>query len=103
MYNDIITYGYDKTYGGYFEAYSRQWGEIDDTRLSTKDAEERKSMNTHLHVMEGFANLYSIWADAGLKNKIVELIQLFLHRIISNNTHHLILFFEEDSWTKIVK
>ena len=51
-------------------------------------------MNTHLHVLEGFANLYRIWADEGLKQKMAELIQLFLEHIISKETHHLVLFFE---------
>lgn len=96
LYNDIVGHSYDKTYGGYVEALSRDWKEMDDIRLSAKDANERKSMNTHLHVLEGFANLYRIWPDEGLKAKLLELIQLFLHRIISNNTHHLILFFEDD-------
>jgi mannobiose 2-epimerase len=96
LYNNIIDHSYDKTYGGYLEALSRDWKEMEDIRLSAKDANERKSMNTHLHVLEGFANLYAIWPDEGLKTKVVELVQLFLHRIISNSTHHLTLFFEDD-------
>ena len=97
LYRDIVTHSYDKTHGGYLEAFSRDWKEIDDLRLSLKDANERKSMNTHLHVLEGFTNLYRIWPDEGLKQKLVELINLFLTQIISNDTHHLILFFE-DNW-----
>ena len=27
-------------------------------------------MNTHLHVLEGYTNLYSIWPDEGLKVQI---------------------------------
>lgn len=96
MYRDIVAHSYDKTYGGYLEALSRDWKEINDIRLSAKDANERKSMNTHLHVLEGFANLYGIWPDEELKAKLNELVRIFLAHIIDKSTHHLILFFEDD-------
>lgn len=98
LYRDIVTYSYDPVHGGYLEALSREWKEMDDIRLSAKDANERKSTNTHLHVLEGFAALYRVWPDEGLRQKIVELIRIFLDRIIHRQTHHLVLFFEDD-WT----
>ena len=54
------------------------WKEIEDLRLSEKDANEKKSMNTHLHMLEGFANLYRIWTDEKLNERITELIYIFL-------------------------
>jgi cellobiose epimerase len=98
LYNDIIKYSYDTQHGGYIEAFTREWKEIADLRLSEKDANEKKTMNTHLHVLEAFANLYRIWPDAKLKAKLQELIQLFLDHIIDKQTNHLTLFFDED-WT----
>jgi cellobiose epimerase len=47
--------------------------------------------------LEGFANLYRIWRDEGLKERIKELIHLFLDHIIDPDTNHLILFFD-DQW-----
>ncbi|WP_072833298.1 AGE family epimerase/isomerase [Flavisolibacter ginsengisoli] len=99
LYRDIVNHSYDSKYGGYIEALSRDWKELGDLRLSAKDANERKSMNTHLHVLEAFANLYTIWPDEKLKQQVEELIQLFLDHIISPDTHHLVLFFD-DSWNK---
>lgn len=97
LYNNIVNHSLDTLYGGYIEALTRDWRENDDLRLSEKDANERKSMNTHLHVLECFSNLYSIWPDKLLKERLVELINIFLHHIIDKNNNHLILFFD-DEW-----
>lgn len=97
LYNDIIKYSYDKKNGGYIEAFSRSWNELKILQLSAKDANERKSMNTHLHVLEAFANLYCIWPQPILKQQIIELVNIFAEHIISKKNGHLLLFFD-DEW-----
>jgi mannobiose 2-epimerase len=97
LYEAVVEHSYDKVNGGYIEALTRDWQEIGDLRLSNKDANERKSMNTHLHVLEGFANLYRVWPVQDLRQRITELIHIFLDHIIHQQTAHLVLFFD-DEW-----
>lgn len=96
LYNDLLAHSYDQQNGGYFEAFSRDWKELDDLRLSDKDANEKKTMNTHLHVLEAFTTLYRIWPDKQLKNNIISLIDNFTSHILNQETGNLILFLDED-------
>ena len=95
LYYTIVGRTYDMKYGGYYEAFSREWNEIADQRLSGKDANEKKSTNTNLHVVEAFANLYKVWPDENLKLQIQSLLRIFLEKIIDPANHHLRLFFDE--------
>ncbi len=56
LYDYIEEHSYDANNKGYFEAFTRDWKEADDLRLSAKDANEKKTMNTHLHIIEAYAN-----------------------------------------------
>jgi mannobiose 2-epimerase len=85
----------DRLNGGYFEAFRRDWQAIDDKRLSEKDANEVKSMNTHLHILEAYTNLLRIWKDPALVDAQERLIQAFRKHIFDSETHHLQLFFNE--------
>lgn len=84
--------------GGYFEAYQQNWTPIEDVRLSEKDKNTPKSMNTHLHVLEAYTNLYRVEPSNELKSSLVDLIQLFCDRIINSERTSLINFMDKD-WT----
>ncbi|MEJ6979665.1 AGE family epimerase/isomerase [Pedobacter sp. P351] len=96
LYKLLVEKGFDKEKTGYFEAFTRDWNEISDLRLSEKDANEKKTMNTHLHVLEAYTTLYRIWKDDGLKEQIQILIQNFLEHIIDGDNGHLVLFLDEN-------
>ncbi|WP_424767384.1 AGE family epimerase/isomerase [Paenibacillus sp. sgz302251] len=98
LFHTLESYSYDKEYKGYFEALTREWQETDDNSLSEKDLNEKKSMNTHLHVMEGYTNLYRVWKSEELHAKLKELIEITIKHIINAKNAHFILFFDE-KWT----
>lgn len=98
LYHLIEKRSGDPIYGGYLEALSREWQPLADMRLSAKDANEPKSMNTHLHILEPYTNLFRVWPNAELRQNMEGLIRVFLDKIIDNTTAHFQLFFEND-WT----
>jgi len=91
---------YDAVNGGYVEGCSRGWGALDDMRLSQKEPNCRKSMNTLLHIMEAYTNLGRVWESDEVKAKLGDLIRVFVDHVIDPQTHHFRLFFD-DAWASL--
>ncbi|MBZ4033253.1 AGE family epimerase/isomerase [Flavobacterium sp. 17A] len=96
LYAKIQEHSYDSINKGYFEAFTRDWQPIEDLRLSAKDANEKKTMNTHLHIIEAYANLYKVWKDEKLLKDSIELLETIEKHFINPETGHLHLFFDEN-------
>ena len=96
LYEVIEKYSYDSQNGGYLEAFSKNWEAIDNLRLSDKDANEKKTMNTHLHVLEAYTTLFKVWPNEGLRQQLHKLIVDFEEHILNNETGHLHLFLNEN-------
>ncbi len=96
LYRCVEEHALDKEYNGYIEAMTRNWQPIDDMRLSEYDANYPKSQNTHLHIIEPYANLYRVWPSKELEASLRNIIGIFTDRILNPETHHLDLFFEMD-------
>ena len=129
LYECIEQHSLDKVHNGYIEACNREWGEIADMRLSELDANYPKSQNTHLHIIEPYANLYRClqeFQEAESPNcnyvpaigavlpvgvsvsqetiykvgaSLRNIISIFTDKILNPATHHLDLFFDMD-WTR---
>ena len=95
LFNSIEEHSHDAIRGGYFEAFTREWTEIEDMRLSDKDANESKTMNTHLHVLEAYTCLYRVWKNSLLEERLHGLISVFEQHIVGSDGH-LKLFFDND-------
>ena len=99
-----------KSPNGYVEALTRDWQPLPDSRLSDKDENCSFSMNTHLHVLEAYTNLYRVLKNVqrddvqGTKERVERqlrtLIDIFATRIFDPTTGHLLLFFDEN-WVSL--
>ncbi len=97
LYQTIEQHSFDVENNGYYEAFARNWQPLQDLRLSAKDANASKTMNTHLHIIEAYSNLYKVWKNEELKQKIANLLALFHEHFIHKDSGHLALFFS-DAW-----
>lgn len=126
LFDSIEEHSRDRLKNGYIEATTRDWKPIADMRLSDHDANASKTMNTHLHILEGYTNLLralqekQVEEDSGYKGSLLDpdaldsvdfglqgaisrvgeatsnLLRIFLDKIENPRTHHLTLFFDDD-------
>ncbi|WP_434481719.1 AGE family epimerase/isomerase [Paenibacillus glycanilyticus] len=100
LFEQIERYSYDPEYKGYIEALDCNWQETEDLSLSSTDLNEKKSMNTHLHVLEAYTNLYRVWPVEQLRKKQAELIVTMIEKIVDEQSGHFKLFFDEQWHSK---
>lgn len=86
----------DREREGYFEAFTREWGKIEDVRLSDKDLNYPKSMNTHLHVLEAYTSLNKVHPVAAVSAALRYNIHCFDKYIINRENYHMRMFLDVD-------
>lgn len=86
----------DREHGGYLEAFSRQWGVQDDLRLSDKDLNYPKTMNTHLHILEAYTSLYQVQPEERIGEALTHCLDCFEQHIINADNAHLRMFMTLD-------
>lgn len=92
----IEKYSFDEQRGGYFEAFSKDWEVLADLRLSEKDRNDPKTMNTHLHVLEAYTTLFEVWKNSFLEKQVRNLLTVFSDKIINPENNHMGLFFDKN-------
>lgn len=93
----------DPVYGGYFEAFSRDWGPLEDVRLSEKEDNFPRTMNTHLHILEAYTALHnSVRAAEGhvrqqeVAQALQNVLALYCERVVDLESGHVRMFMEEN-------
>jgi cellobiose epimerase len=108
MFSLLEKYAKDAENGGYIEALAMDWKPTADLKLSEKDIDCCKSMNTNLHVMEAYTNLYRnlavVYPEQKDTRKLVgkslaELVRISITKILQKDGH-LGIYFNKD-WSRI--
>lgn len=86
----------DRESNGYFEVFTRDWQRSRDRLIGEKDDRDEKTMNTSLHLMEAYANLYRVWPDKRLESRLKNMVEIFLDKIVDGKTYHLICFMDRN-------
>ena len=99
IYRRLESYGRDGQHGGYWESCAADWTRndipVDDTNYPVA-----KSMNTNLHVLEAYTNLYRANPSGDLHQALYDLIKVMCEHIINHKIGHMWLHFEAD-WRPI--
>ena len=96
-------HAHDARHGGYFEWLTRDGrvvrgaggnGRVEAIPVSGFPL-GYKSMNTHIHLLESFTELYGVWKDAGVRRRLEELLSIVRDKI-SVEPGALNLYFTND-------
>lgn len=92
LFELIEKFTFDKVRNGYLEALDDEWKPMDDVRLSAKDVNAEKTMNTHLHILEAYTNLFSVWKSKLLEERLRNLIALLSTNFLTAEGHFILFF-----------
>ena len=87
---------FDPVNGGYFEAASRNWEGPARDYITPRGERMKKSMNTHLHILEAYTNLYRVAPQEAIGRRIALLLEIFMRHIINPENYHFHMFFDTD-------
>lgn len=94
LFRLIDRQAHDIENGGYREAFSREWQYL--SADVTVGGRGRKSMNTHIHLLESFTTLYKASGDAMVRARVEELLKICAEKIVDSEQGFARLFFTHD-------
>lgn len=81
---------------GYTEAFDRQWNLIDNDKLSEDGYNADKTMNTLLHIIEAYTELYRVDKNLAVKAKLENALQTAYSKVYNKSTHILGVYFDTE-------
>ena len=82
--------------GGYLEAFTADWRPESNEKLSENGVMATRTMNTLLHVMEGYTGLYQVWSDPELKARLYEILDIWESKIYNKEKRRQEVFFDHE-------
>ncbi len=87
--------------GGYQEAFDVKFRPISNEKLSENGVMASKTMNTLLHVLEAYTELYRLDGNERIAERMKEILELFASKIYNPHKRRLEVFFDSEMNTLI--
>jgi cellobiose epimerase len=100
----IEHHAFDNKYKGYFQFLTREGKPFDRKSSYRTEAYDEielgyKDQNSSIHLLEAYTELYNVWKDEALKEKLLSLL-LLVRDLITTQKGYMNLFFRPD-WTHV--
>ena len=79
---------------GYLETFEADWTPLEKMRLGAEDLDAPKTMNNHLHMIEGYANLLRVAPNRETRNSCRRLLRVIKDKIILPDSPRFGLFYD---------
>lgn len=86
---------------GYKEAQSAEFQLISNDKLSENGVIADKTMNTLLHVFEGYTELYRVTKDEEVKGHLLDMLQIFSEKVYNPELRRQEVFFDHQ-WNSLI-
>lgn len=80
---------------GYIEAFDRTWHPIDNDKLSEDGFHADKTMNTLLHIIEAYTELYRVDRDVRVGEALKKVLYLCFNKVYDPQIHILDVYFDK--------
>ena len=91
----LETHSHDSVYGGYFQFLQQDGTPLTDGYADTPP----KDQNSSIHLLEAFTELYDVWPDSLVRERLEEMLHVVRDTLVSKEGS-LRLYFERD-WTPV--
>lgn len=86
---------------GYLEAFDVSFRPVENDKLSENGVMAEKTMNTLLHVLEAYTELYRVTGDAGVGNELRFMLDLVADKVYNQELRRQEVFFDKD-WNSLI-
>ena len=101
LFELIESKGFSKDSNAYMEEFDKAWHPVPNEMLSENGVTAEITMNTHIHVLEAYTNLYKAWPNEKLKVRLKDLLKVHYENIYNPETKFLHVFFDKD-WNHLL-